>query len=115
LKLADFVKRLVIDSRKLTDYALNPASPYGKNKAILFEKVLKYNQYNYTELIDQLEQRCLHNEAVFHSEDNFGKRYTVDVLIDGTTGQQAVVRTGWIVLTDEPDTAHLVTLYVRKR
>jgi hypothetical protein len=113
--LADIVERLVIDPHKLSDYALDPASPYGKHKAVLFEKLLGFTQDNYADLIRQLEQRCLHAEATFHSEDDFGERYTVDVLIDGATGQQATVRAGWIVLTDEPGTAHLVTLYVKKR
>jgi len=115
LKLADLVERLVIDPRKLTDYALNPNSPHGKHKAILFEKLLGFTQDNYAGLIHQLKERCLQAEAVFHSEDEFGRRYTVEIHIEGTTGQWATVRTGWIVPTDETNTAHLVTLYVRKR
>lgn len=114
MKLADLVERLVIDPRKLTHYALDFESPRGKHKAVLFEKLLGFTRDNYTSLMRQLEQRCLHAEATFHSEDDFGKRYTVKVLIDGPTGQQATVRTGWLVPIDKADTAHLVALYVRK-
>jgi len=114
LKLADLVERLIVDPHKLTLYALNPNSPYGRHKAVLFEKLLGFTQNNYAGLMHQLEQRCLHAEATFHSEDEFGRRYTVDVLIDGTAGQQVTVRTGWIVPTNEATIAHLVTLYVKE-
>jgi len=114
LKLADIAERIVVDPHKLTWYALNPNSPSGKYKAVLFERLLGFNQENCTDLIHQLEKRCLQAEATFHSEDEFGRRYTVDVLVEGTTGQQAVVGTGWIVLTEARE-AHLVTLYVKKR
>ena len=114
MKLADLVERLSIDPRKLTQYALNPNSPHGRHKAVLFEQLLGFTQNNYAGLMDQLEQRCLHAEATFHSKDEFGRRYTVDVLIDGTTGQQATVRTGWIVPANEATVAHLVTLYVKE-
>jgi len=114
LTLADLVERLVIDPHKLTHYALDPMSPRGKHKAVLFEKLLGFTQDNYIGLVRQLEQRCLHAEALFYSEDDFGQRYTVEVLIDGPTGQQATVRTGWLVPVDEAGIAHLVTLYVKK-
>jgi hypothetical protein len=115
LKLADVVERTIIDPRKLTHYALDPDSLHGRDKAILFEKLLGFTKDNHVELMRQLEQRCLHAEAILHSVDELGHRYTIDVPIEGAAGQQAVVRTGWIVLADQPTVAHLVTLYVRKQ
>lgn len=114
MKLADFVDMVVIDPRKLTSYALNPNSPRGRNKAILFEKVLGFNRENYTELLQQIKNKALYADASFHSEDVFGKRYTVDLMIEGTEGQQAKVRTGWLVPV-ENDKAYLVTIYLIKR
>jgi len=35
MKLGDIVSRLVIDPRKLTEYALNPDNPVGADKAIV--------------------------------------------------------------------------------
>jgi len=115
LKLADFVSCVVIDPRKFTHYALNPNSPRGRNKAILFERVLGFTRENYTELLLQIENKVLQADATFHSEDKFGRRYTVDLLIEGSRrGQQETVRTGWLISAAD-DKAHLVTIYVKKR
>lgn len=114
MKLGDFVNCVVIDSRKFTHYALNPNSPRGRNKALHFENVLGFTKENYKELLLQIESKALQADATFHSEDKFGKRYTVDLLIEGTKGQKATVRTGWLISSDD-DKAHLVTIYVKKR
>jgi hypothetical protein len=114
LRLADIAEHVVIDPHKLTQYALNPSSPRGRHKAVLFEKLLGFTKEDFIGLVRQLEKHCLQAEATFHSEDEFGRRYTVDVLVEGTTGQQATVRTGWIVPTGTEE-AHLVTLYVKRR
>jgi len=114
LKLADIVDNVVINSRKLTHYALDPNSPKGKHKAVLFEKLLGFTQKNYTHLLHQLKTKSLSAETTAHNEDQYGKRYTVDLLIEGMEGQQEIVRTGWLVQTDVRE-AHLVTLYVIKK
>ncbi len=114
MKLADLVSTVVIDTRKLTSYALNPNSPRGRNKAILFEKMLGFTRENYIELLQQIKNKALHTDVSFHSEDVFGKRYTVDLMIEGTEGQQEKVRTGWLVPA-ENDNAYLVTMYIIKR
>jgi len=52
-------------------------------------------------------------KAVFHSEDQFGKRYTVDIEIEGISGNsKAIVRTGWLVPEASTD-AHLITIYIK--
>jgi hypothetical protein len=53
-------------------------------------------------------------EKLTRSEDLFGHRYTVDIMIEGITGQQATVRTGWLIPSGS-NTAYLVTLYVKRR
>lgn len=115
MKLVDIVKRICIDSRKLTHYALDTDSPHGKHKAVLFEKLLGFTKENYSTLISQLELKSLQSEAIFHSEDKFGKRYTVDILIEGTEGRKAIVRTGWFISLETEEVAHLVTLYVKRK
>lgn len=114
MNLSETVNRLMINPRKLTHYALDPDSPRGKHKAVLFRKLLGFTKENYVILMQQLKDKCWEAEGTFHSEDQFGKRYTVDVLIEGTAGQQHIVRTGWIV-PPETQEAHLVTVYVKKR
>lgn len=114
LKMSDIADSIRIDPRKLTQYALNPDSPLGRHKAVLFEKVLGFTQDNHSELLRQLECGAKRSEVSFHGEDTFGKRYTVDILVHGTEGRTAVVRTGWIIPPGIA-VAHLATLYVRKK
>lgn len=114
MKLSDIAERVVVDSRKLTHYALDVKSPLGKHKALVFENTLGFTIENYADLLHQLETKSLNAEAMFHSEDKHGKRYTVDISVDGTEGRQAIVRTGWFVPTGTNE-AHLVTLYIKRR
>ncbi len=111
MKLSDIVERISIDPRKLTEYALSQEAPWGRHKAILFEKALGFTQQNYADLLVQIEQQALAAEAILHSEDRFGIRYIVDLTVVGTEGRQAVIRTGWIVPHGARE-ARLVTLYL---
>lgn len=114
MKLTDIVDNIVIDPRKLTHYALDYNSPSGKHKAVLFEKLLGFTKKNYTYLLHQLKTKYLATEMTAHSEDQYGKRYTVELLIEGMEGQQEKVLTGWLIPTDTTE-AHLVTLYIVKK
>ena len=113
MKLADVVSRVVIDPRKFIEYALDPASPWGRHKAVVFRRRLGFTRENYADLLTQIEQQALEADATFHSQDDFGRRYAVDLVICGTEGRQAIVRTGWFV-PHGADEARLVTLYVRR-
>lgn len=95
--MVDIVERVHVDPRKLTEYALNPQAPRGRHKAVVFQKVLGFTRENYVGLLRQIERQALEARATFHSEDEFGRRYMVDVIVEGTEGRQAVVRTGWLV------------------
>ena len=114
MKLADIAESIHIDPRKLTHYVLDTDSPHGKHKAVLFDKLLGFTKENHIGLLRQLEGGAMHAEVTFHSEDKFGKRYTADITVEGMEGRCAVVRTGWIVISENRE-AHLVTLYVRER
>ena len=115
MKLKDVVKKIEIDPRKLTQYALNLDNPKGVNKAIMFQRHLGYNQDNYELLLQQITSKALEGNAVYQSADLHGKRYQVDLEITGIeAGQREIVRTGWLIKPDS-NTARLVTLYVRKR
>ncbi|MCX6045667.1 MAG: hypothetical protein NT075_11195 [Chloroflexi bacterium] len=114
MKLSDLVDELVIDHRKLTEYALNPGVNDGRHKAIIFERILGFTIENYQALVYQLETKCRHAEFTFRGEDKYGRRYQVDVLIDGINGAQATVRTGWII-TAASTAAQLTTLYILRR
>ena len=114
MKLIDVVRRVIIDPRKLTGYALDPDHPLGCHKARVFQQVLGFTKDNYETLLEQIERHALTAEAILKRTDAYGNHYFVDVEIIGPQGQQAVVRTGWFVATNS-DEAWLTTLYVKKR
>jgi filamentous hemagglutinin len=105
------VDNVIINPHKLTHYALDPQSPKGKHKAIVFER-LGFTKENYTELLKQLQTKSWTTEANSYGEDEYGKRYTLEIMIETPTGQLATVVTGWLVPKNTRE-AHLVTLYVK--
>ncbi|HHZ19814.1 MAG TPA: hypothetical protein GX391_04765 [Firmicutes bacterium] len=101
-----------MDSRKLTEYALNPDHPIGQNKAKVFKSALGYNKSNANLLIKQIYDKLPQSEAIVGKLDQYGQRYTMDMLITGVNGNTAIVRTGWIIKPGS-DTPELTTLYVK--
>jgi hypothetical protein len=73
---------------------------------------LGYNQSNAGQLIEQIQTKIPSSEAVLGNLDQYGQRFTVDILITGPNGNTAIVRTGWIL---EPgvDTPRMTTLFVK--
>jgi hypothetical protein len=114
MKLKNIVSRVTVDPRKLTDYALDPENPIGRHKAYVFEQVLGFTKENHEILLEQIERDVLTAEARLKRVDLHGRHYAVDLDVTGLQGQQAVVRTGWLVVPGS-DEAWLTTLYVRKR
>lgn len=47
MKLRDVVNRVMINSRKLTQYALNPENPQAVDKALMFQRYLGFTPKNY--------------------------------------------------------------------
>jgi hypothetical protein len=101
-----------IDTRKLTDYALNPEHPVGGHKAKVFESALGYNKSNADSLMKQIYEKLPKSEAVMGKLDQYGQRYTVDMSIMGANGNTATVRTGWI-LKPGSTTPELTTIYIK--
>ncbi|MCL1853867.1 MAG: hypothetical protein FWF88_12755, partial [Peptococcaceae bacterium] len=107
------VEKVTVDSRKVTDYALNPNNlSGGADKARVFENALGYNQLNFGQLIEQIQSKLPSCEAVLGKADQYGQRFTVDIPITGPNGNTANVRTGWI-LEPGSDTPRMTTLFVK--
>jgi len=111
MKLIDVVRRVIIDPRKLTGYALDPDHPVGCHKARVFQQVLGFTRDNYEALLEQIEREALTADAILKRTDAYGNYYFVDIEIIGPQGQQAVVRTGWFVATDSDEAWLTVTTY----
>lgn len=110
--LRDLATTLIIDPAKLTSYALNRNHPRGQHKARLFEAILGYNLDNYMDLLEEIESKALDSQARLLHMDEHGYHYRVDVAVVGANGNQATVRTGWLILPEQ-NSAILTTLYVR--
>jgi hypothetical protein len=113
MKLGEIVQQIHCDPRKFAEYALNPAHPRGSHKVRIFKKLLGYTHANYELLKTQIENQALSCEAIAGKADNRGQRYKVDIAVQGAEGQNAVVRTGWLVAPNANE-AWLATLFLRK-
>ena len=103
---------VVVDLVKLREYCLNENHPRGKHKARVFRSRLGLTvgdaQWLRVQLLQAGEEK--QEDLQPGENDEYGQRYVLDVTIK-TSGNSAVVRTAWIVLTGE-DVLRLVTCYV---
>jgi hypothetical protein len=115
MKLREIIDEVIIDPRKLTDYALDPDNPKGKDKAVMFQRHLGFEKDNYQILLDQIYNLVLDADAIPQNEDQFGMRYRIDLQIQGIEAEQIeIVRTGWLVPPNSKQ-ARLTTLYITRR
>jgi len=115
MKLREITTKIVIDHRKITEYALNIESPRGKDKALMFKLHLGYTKHNYKKLKQQIEDKILDADVTKTIFDSYGQRYQIDLEIEGINEQQKeIVRTGWIIEPNQ-DFARLTTLYIRSK
>lgn len=103
-------ERAVVDVAKLRDYCLNPNHPRGRHKARVFLSALGLTAAHAQQLRDALLAAARTGEAVEGEHDAYGRRYVLDFLMKGPTGQ-AQVRGAWIVRTGE-DFPRLASCYV---
>ncbi len=86
---------------KLIKSSLDPDHATGKHKAVRFERTLGYDQDNAGDLRDVIAAGVRTAPARRHSEDTYGTRFQVDLLIRGPSGRTATVPTGWIYRAGE--------------
>ncbi len=96
---------------KLRNYCLNPFHPVGKDKAVVFESALELTDQNADFLKRVIVEKLPASEAMLGREDQYGKRYTVDMRIRNLN-KEAVIRTGWTIKTGE-SFPRLTTCYVK--
>ena len=70
------VEKVIVDSRKVTDYALNPNNlSGGADKARVFESAPGYNQSNSGQLIEQIQSKLPNCEAILGKASIWSKIY----------------------------------------
>ena len=114
MKLKEYAEQIRIEPRKLTNYALDPDNPKGKNKALMFQQHLGYNKENYQVLLEQILSKAPETEAIPQNQDQYGTRYQVDIEIQGIEPHQTeIVRTAWLMAPNTKQ-ARLITAYIKK-
>jgi hypothetical protein len=104
--------KAIINPTKLTEYALNPDHPVGKNKARVFESALGFNRGNADELMAQLQHGVKNNTPIAGKVDQYGERFTVEIPVKGPKGN-GVVTSGWIYKPGS-EVPELTTILVKK-
>jgi hypothetical protein len=100
-----------IDIAKLRDYSLNPEHLRGQHKARMFAAVLGLTVEDTDYLRDALLAAALSDTAETDLLDKHGQRYHIDFILEGRSGERALVRSAWIIRAGE-DFPRLVTTYV---
>lgn len=100
----------VVDMRKLLDYCLSPDHPRGRHKARVFAARLGFGAANADVLRDLLLSAVATLDAVPTRSDNYGQRYTIDIVVMRPT-ENVTVRSCWIIRAGE-DFARLTSCYV---
>ncbi len=105
-------EKATIDLTKLRDYCLNALHPRGRHKARVFATKLGMAAPHAEALRDQLLLAARTNElASLGEKDGFGQRYVLDFELTGPTTSKGMVRSIWIVRTNE-DFPRLTTCYL---
>jgi hypothetical protein len=84
------------DDRKLTDYALNPDHPVGKNKARVIQSATGLGREDAQNVKQQILDQVGDGPPTEGKRDQHGDRWNKDVTVTGPNGS-IVVRTAWIV------------------
>ncbi len=100
----------VVDIDKLRKYCLNPEHRRGCHKARVFKSSLGITSEHAENLRKALLAAAMNSEAMPLEHDEYGRRYVVDFMANGPSGQ-AMVRSSWIIRRGE-DFPRLTSCYV---
>lgn len=104
-------EQTVVDIEKIKNYCLNPDHPRGKHKARVFKRVLGLTSEEVENFVSQIKSKITEAECQEGRQDEYGRRYIVDIEIQNGN-QKAVVRTIWIIKWNEIE-PRLTTCYVK--
>ena len=90
----------ICDAAKVQDYLLSREHPVGRSKARFFES-LGFTRAEWPTLQSALLQLGRDGEAELAAASVFGQKYAVRGIIQGPTGETALVVTVWIILTGD--------------
>jgi len=103
-------ERAIVDINKLRNYCLNPEHRRGLHKAKVFAASLGITQEHAEDLREALLAAALTLDVTPLEHDEYGRRYVIDFMATGPSGQ-AMVRSRWIIRQGE-DFGRLTSCYV---
>jgi hypothetical protein len=101
--------RAIILPEKLRDYLLSAEHPSGRHKARFFRR-LGYRQEHWAEFRQALREQHLSHDAEELEPNAFGRRFQIISPMTGPSGETAIIKSIWIVLTGE-DVPRFVSAY----
>lgn len=101
-----------IDTRKFTQYALNPDKQ--PDKARVFKEALGYDLSNYDKLIKDVKLNLKSDKFISKGSNNHGELFEQVLTLTGPNGKKAKVLTAWIKEIDK-DKRRMTSIYVKKR
>ena len=106
-------ERAIVDIRKLRDYCLNPDSPRGSRKARVFRAALGMTRVDAPKLRRKLLEVAVSEQVQVGEADKYSQRYTIEFELQKGS-RRAIVRSGWIILTNQ-HAPRLTTCYIKRR
>jgi hypothetical protein len=100
----------IVDIDKLRNYCLSFDHRRGCHKARVFKASLGLTIDNAADLRKALLAAAINNDAAPAEHDEYGRRYVIDFMAGGPSGQ-AMVRSSWIIRNGE-DFPRLTSCYV---
>lgn len=103
-------EKAVIPEDKIFGYALNGEHPFGRDKAIAFERALGYTRENGDCLIADIRNH-LPSSPVRERQGRFGRQFSFTMEVTGVNGKTARVKVCWQI-DKGTDFPRLASVYV---
>jgi hypothetical protein len=95
LELPDF-SIVDLDSRKITDYAMNPNHARGRDKYRVINSTTGLDIHDAALIENRIREGVRNGTPIPGTADEFGQRWAIDLPLSGPGGS-IMVRTAWIV------------------
>ncbi len=106
---------------KLTSYTFNPNHERGHHKGIVFTSMLGYDLSTVDNFMDEIIRRLPDFRAIYKNSNEFGDKYEVRIMVDGTEGRKQGIITVWMydivdgVTNDFPRCANVIFDDIRRQ
>jgi filamentous hemagglutinin len=115
MRLLPHYENAVIAIEKLRDYALDPESPKGKNKARVFAAALGIGREHAEALALVLKDSLSRAPAVRAKSDPHGERWITYHQVTGLNARTSVITVAWIYRLERPAVPALVSCYIEEK